>query len=179
MSEELKPCPFCGSKAEVYPDGDMEGHSIMCSNFGGLEFAGHSSRCPMGTFGYATQEEAESAWNRRADSDEITQLRAEVATLAEQNQKMREALDNFVDHGYSSEQAKETSLLLSLPNLSTIPLARVRAEAFREAAELVRIVGVDWEDAGMLDKRFACDYLLSYINAKADELEGKEKKCTS
>ncbi len=61
----LLPCPFCGSAAEPYPDGDMEGHSIMCTGKGAL-FGGERSDCPLNSFGYATREEAVAAWNRRS-----------------------------------------------------------------------------------------------------------------
>ncbi|ENR6206171.1 Lar family restriction alleviation protein [Serratia marcescens] len=53
---ELKPCPFCGGEPEHYPDGAEEGFVLMCFGEG----------CFMNTFGYATAEEAETAWNRRA-----------------------------------------------------------------------------------------------------------------
>ncbi len=55
--ETLLPCPFCGSPAEHYPDGDMEGYSIMCSH--------QKGPCNMWAFGYETPEEAERAWNTR------------------------------------------------------------------------------------------------------------------
>ncbi|EHB8485764.1 hypothetical protein JVY03_004036 [Salmonella enterica] len=54
----LLPCPFCGSPAEHYPDGDMEGYIIMCGNKNG--------DCNPQAFGFATPEEAEKAWNTRA-----------------------------------------------------------------------------------------------------------------
>ncbi|HIE7702229.1 TPA: dATP/dGTP pyrophosphohydrolase domain-containing protein [Salmonella enterica] len=53
----LLPCPFCGSPAEHYPDGDMEGHIIMCGNKNG--------DCNLQAFGFTTPEEAEKAWNTR------------------------------------------------------------------------------------------------------------------
>ncbi|QIH62349.1 hypothetical protein CRX67_03895 [Enterobacteriaceae bacterium A-F18] len=56
--ETLLPCPFCGSPAEYYPDGGMEGYSIMCSRQNGP--------CNMLALGYETPEEAERAWNTRA-----------------------------------------------------------------------------------------------------------------
>jgi len=65
MSTELKPCPFCGSSAEAYPDGEMEGHTIMCSGKTVL-FGGEATNCPLATFGFATHEAAAAAWNRRA-----------------------------------------------------------------------------------------------------------------
>ncbi|EEC3740149.1 DUF551 domain-containing protein [Salmonella enterica subsp. enterica serovar Derby] len=54
----LLPCPFCGSPAEHYPDGDMEGYIIMCGYKNG--------DCNLQTFGFTTPEEAEKAWNTRA-----------------------------------------------------------------------------------------------------------------
>ncbi|EJU6079762.1 DUF551 domain-containing protein [Salmonella enterica] len=54
----LLPCPFCGSPAEHYPDGDMEGYIIMCGNKNG--------DCNLQTFGFTTPEEAGKAWNTRA-----------------------------------------------------------------------------------------------------------------
>lgn len=54
----LLPCPFCGSPAEHYPDGDMEGYIIMCGNKNG--------DCNPQAFGFTTPEEAEKAWNTRA-----------------------------------------------------------------------------------------------------------------
>jgi hypothetical protein len=66
---ELLHCPFCGSTASHYPDGDMEGYSIMCNGDSGVLFGGEATDCPMRTFGYATAEAAEQAWNRRAAAD--------------------------------------------------------------------------------------------------------------
>ncbi|ECA9706424.1 hypothetical protein GWF22_09695 [Salmonella enterica] len=54
----MLPCPFCGSPAEHYPDGDMEGYIIMCGNKNG--------DCNLQAFGFTTPEEAEKAWNTRA-----------------------------------------------------------------------------------------------------------------
>ena len=58
MSEELKPCPFCGDSAFFYPDGDKEGHSVMCRGVA-------DPSCALNTFGYATEAEAIAAWNTR------------------------------------------------------------------------------------------------------------------
>lgn len=54
----LLPCPFCGSPAEHYPDGDMEGYSVMCGHKNG--------DCESWVFGFSTPEEAEKSWNTRA-----------------------------------------------------------------------------------------------------------------
>jgi len=53
---ELKPCPFCGGKAEAqYGWGDYNCHQIVCSN------------CGVMTGGSNTQEQAEEEWNRREE----------------------------------------------------------------------------------------------------------------
>ena len=59
--EELKPCPFCGEKAEV-SSGRFDGKDtsyVMCTRCGSRgEFFFVSSR-------YASAEKAIKAWNRR------------------------------------------------------------------------------------------------------------------
>ena len=59
MSEELKPCPFCGGEADLR---EVTGgfFVVYCTNIKG---------CALNptTLGYETQEEAAEAWNRRAE----------------------------------------------------------------------------------------------------------------
>lgn len=51
---ELKPCPFCGGKAQInYAGADM---LILCS------------KCLVRTESYHTKAEAVEAWNRRAEN---------------------------------------------------------------------------------------------------------------
>ena len=71
----LKPCPFCGSTAEVYADGDFEGYAVLCSGEN-TTFNGDNACCPIKTFGYESQEAASAAWNRRPESA-LTQAREE------------------------------------------------------------------------------------------------------
>ena len=63
MSEELKPCPFCGGKAKVeilgvWENGDT-GYNVNCRNKG----------CPVmpDTKCFLSAEKAIAAWNTRAD----------------------------------------------------------------------------------------------------------------
>lgn len=71
MSEELKPCPFCGGKPsfrESYNGGDVEWY-VSC--------------CTVRTLTYYERNEAATAWNARAPDllAENERLRAEVDKL--------------------------------------------------------------------------------------------------
>ena len=56
----LKPCPFCGTTdLFLYPDGEEEGHLVM---------GNHKPDCPLAQFfGYSSEEEAITGWNKRHD----------------------------------------------------------------------------------------------------------------
>ena len=58
MTEELKPCPFCGGEAYLTPqNGDPEdSHEVCCSNCGGYVWGD-------------SKERALSNWNRRIRDD--------------------------------------------------------------------------------------------------------------
>ena len=72
MTEELKPCPFCGSEAnlryERYVD-DIIGNSVHCSD----KFSVHCSndKCIANDMftEYSSSYDAISNWNRRAKND--------------------------------------------------------------------------------------------------------------
>lgn len=75
MNNELKPCPFCGKEATITEtdyvfksdnadDEYYHGYAVICCNsdcrpsqiYGGWEFE---------TYGYASEEKAIEAWNKR------------------------------------------------------------------------------------------------------------------
>lgn len=63
---ELKPCPFCGSKAQsdyILNGNNRRWYSVICVN----------SKCRCGVFnteyGYFNAEDATEAWNRRAGEE--------------------------------------------------------------------------------------------------------------
>lgn len=119
------------------------------------------------------------------DTAAIENLHEQLATLAEQNAKMREALANLeeaarcVQAGEWDKQsinpermaAKET---LSIPDLATPVLNQIKAEAYREAALYCESRNSNREypyacyDQGYDDAASDCS---EAIRAKADELE--------
>lgn len=81
MSEELRPCPFCGGEARLVvcdSEGNVRDESYEADPYSGLSYAiVHGSddccgECPISTSDllpwlYETREEAIAAWNRRAE----------------------------------------------------------------------------------------------------------------
>lgn len=58
---ELKPCPFCGGKAEIRRDHELERmYVVVCTN------------CPtdVGRMWFWKKQDAINAWNRRATDGE-------------------------------------------------------------------------------------------------------------
>lgn len=91
MSEELKPCPFCGGEAHIgtvrysRPLDDVSWADDDAPIIGA--FYGHCAKCAAGhrntvAGGYRTETMAIAAWNTRSTE----------ATLRAENELMREAL---------------------------------------------------------------------------------------
>ena len=65
MSNELKPCPFCGSEVQlainglVYKRHGWKAYVIVCTNWNCICATG------IGDSQFETEEEAAKAWNRR------------------------------------------------------------------------------------------------------------------
>lgn len=60
-NEELKPCPFCGSKAKLRKEGHREyapTYSVECT------------KCLAKTFSIMVKQDAIEHWNGRADNGE-------------------------------------------------------------------------------------------------------------
>ena len=98
-------------------------------------------------------------------------LREQLAALAEQNEKMRKVLLRLACLGNGDQYGNSignciAQEALSLPNLASPVLNRIKAEAYREAAE---IVGPEdsYQDDWFKAKADSCAKLL----AKADELQ--------
>ena len=81
MSEELKPCPFCGTPAVVHIteyDRGSETYTIDCSHM----------NCGGSPGVYDSSEEAVNQWNSRPLEDA---LRAELAEARAEIERLREA----------------------------------------------------------------------------------------
>lgn len=80
---ELKPCPFCGGKAEL----DSEYHKVSCA----LEW-GSCSVMPE-TWGCDTDEEAIEAWNRRVGmniDDKLDEQYKLIKNYIKEDQELKE-----------------------------------------------------------------------------------------
>ena len=87
MSDELKPCPFCGEEPRVsdllvYPNGEKYPANVKCR------------RCGIVKANYDSVEKAVTVWNTRPGEDA---LRAEIERLQAQNKDLLEALECLLD----------------------------------------------------------------------------------
>ena len=123
------------------------------------------------------RDDLHRAFNQPVPRSEWEKMQEQLAALAEQNEKMREALANLeeaarcVQAGEWDKQSINPERMaakkaLSLPNLATSALNRIKAEAYREAAE---IAGPEdsYQDQWFKAKSDSC----AKLRAKADELE--------
>lgn len=106
MSEELKPCPFCGGKAERHTIEDEEpsnagGDVICCSR------CGASSHVEFGR-----KENLVSVWNTRP---ELTTLRAENELMREALGKLRHAVCG--ETGFAAAVRADSGLAYPWPAL--------------------------------------------------------------
>ncbi len=70
LTHELKPCPFCSGKAEIFID-DYGKCLIQCNNCGvlvGVEVENGVELKDGWRATFETKEQATEAWNRRADN---------------------------------------------------------------------------------------------------------------
>jgi len=78
---KLKPCPFCGGRAILYV-WDSERWSVKCE------------KCNITTSPYGKCALTQEIWNRRAESAENTQLKAEVERMKKERDAVMKDLTN-------------------------------------------------------------------------------------
>ena len=74
MSNDLKPCPFCGGKAEMYRLAD--GCGVQCANRA-CGVVAHIVPCD-------TEEEAVAVWNQRAGAETPRKIADQMETLGKE-----------------------------------------------------------------------------------------------
>ena len=79
MSDDLKPCPFCGGTKSIICRTDYDGGDAYAVSCRYSDCHGHIFTLGHGYF--STKEQAIAAWNTRADADRIEQLERENARL--------------------------------------------------------------------------------------------------
>jgi len=94
MSEELKPCPFCGWTKPVieHIEGTYNVECPDCASAGPLE---------------DSRAQAIAAWNRRADTDRIEALEAENARLREELRKAKQPHWFYFGDGCESDSCRD------------------------------------------------------------------------
>ena len=102
MSEQLKPCPFRGSPAELINDG-AGGFTVICCHCG-IETGLHDG-----------QERAENAWNRRATPSprkvSVDKVQAEIGAALCQGDDLPTLLKEGLEAaGYEPERGEEIFL---------------------------------------------------------------------
>ena len=115
-------------------------------------------------------------------------LREQLAALAEQNEKLKEATNLIYSwaNNWDSEFMNDPDWLeqdypfiqstISLPDLASPVLNRIRAEGMRMASTFISLVRNDWASAGDNLSVQAAEYLISALDARAAELEKESGK---
>ena len=63
MSDELKPCPFCGGEAKAFFCEKSGTYDVQCQQCGALPFLGRK----RGPSRFKSMDDVIAAWNRRAE----------------------------------------------------------------------------------------------------------------
>ena len=120
MSDDLKPCPFCGGKAIKIPD---HNHST------GWEVGCFSGKCDVEPHVWAVHlETAVMQWNTRADADRIEQLN-ERLTAATDDAHEAEAYAQELEAKLTKavEALRDTTQMLSQ---CTFTIIRMKGQYF-------------------------------------------------
>lgn len=150
MSNELKPCPFCGHRADIFGD-DNDGYCVQCrapENRDGNCFAAmgeNYDRSAMPEHMYPTAEDAAAAWNRRAEGVTTVERVSNSEQVEALNATIR-GLQLHADDCHKRIEELETAAVPdpSEPDASDEDLDKLIA-AFATATETWAIVPVGGE----------------------------------
>lgn len=134
MSDALKPCPFCGGRADLLQDDDGRWTQVMCG-----------SCCGKAPERMQSKEAACAAWNRRSPpSDHAARIAAaeeagwragvEAARAAVNAEALPQEL-NDADVTYNDAISDANNAIVALPAPTTGALARLIAEAKADGME--------------------------------------------
>jgi Lar family restriction alleviation protein len=134
MSDDLKPCPFCGGKKNIICRTDYDGRDAYAVSCRYHEC--HGSIFTLGYGYFADKAEAIAAWNTRANADRIEQL----------NERLTAATDDAKEAEAYAEQleAKLAKALEYLRKIKNLKRTRV-ADATEKAQYLARTVLAELE----------------------------------
>ena len=93
MSEELKPCPFCGGEARIDNEG-TDFYAIFCDKCGTLTSFAKDSNFDGSDF--YTKEQVISAWNRRAQQPNEPLTVEELKSMQSEPVWVKSLLDGTV-----------------------------------------------------------------------------------
>ena len=134
------------------------------------------------------RDELHRAFNQPVPRSEWEKMQEQLAALAEQNEKLRKVLLRLACLGNGDQYGNSignciAQEALSLPDLATPAINRIKAEAYRECAEICEDSAKQFEYMARGEygptydfQAIAANELAEDIAAKADELEGKKGK---
>ena len=126
MSEELKPCPFCGGEAQIVGGADS-GYAAYCPE---CIDGGHTE---MGW--YFTEADAIDSWNTRYDPIDDARI-VEVST-SHIDIEQGEVITRFVPEQAATEQVEELKMRLALAAADSMGGAAFAALAVDELEQAI------------------------------------------
>lgn len=128
MSEELKPCPFCGGEAEYHFDKGQTGEVygwVGCNQCDAMS-------CHIDVRSMQPEETHPiDAWNTRADEARIAALEAEVARLRGVLREIAEPIAAMQDRAKQQDRQLDGGMAIYLAN-SASHLSGIARAALRE-----------------------------------------------